>query len=138
MQHYELLYIIPSKYTEEETNSINEQVLKLIEGLDGKITYAENLGKMKLAYPIKHFTQGCYSLVNFDAETASLEKINTKLKLMPEVIRHLIVKRKPKTVLELQKAAVEKEKKKERKPARKISAEELDEKLDKILQSEII
>ncbi len=159
MQHYELTYIIPVKYSEEEQGKISEQVKDLIFKNEGKITKEGGLGILKLAYPIKQVNQGNYIVLEFDVEPEAAKVIDKELKLMNEVLRHLIVKKTPesekameqallkekKAKLEEQREEKTEEKKEETKTSqektsekKKVSIEELDEKLDKILDSDII
>jgi ribosomal protein S6 len=52
--HYELLYLVPASYTEEELLPIKDNVAELIKKFGGRITLEDSLGKKKLAvYPIK-------------------------------------------------------------------------------------
>lgn len=48
LQHYELLYIIPNKFSEKESDSINEKVKKIITDNGGIITHSEKWGKKNL------------------------------------------------------------------------------------------
>lgn len=158
--HYELLYIITSKLTEEETEPINKQVLDLIEKNEGKITLQENYGKKKLAYPIKHHHNGYYRLFEFDLEPDKLGELEKKFMLTNEILRHQIFKKKLKTEEEIKKereliSKIEEKKEKakekemeqeqaaaptattpadEKAPAKeKMKLEDLDKKLDEIL-----
>ena len=158
--HYEMLYIISNRYTEEESKKIAEKVKELIKKEGGEITYEEEWGKKKLAYPINHFNYGYYSLVEFDLEVDKLEKVNTTMRIMKEILRHAIIRKAKLTPEEIQKekekarAAIKKlreekeskeepkeekveekkEEKKESKEKKKIDLKQLDEKLDKLLE----
>jgi small subunit ribosomal protein S6 len=105
--HYEMIYIISNKYSEEELNKIIKKIDKLITDNSGKITYNENWGKKKLAYQIKGFKYGYYNLVEFDLKGEKLLKLNNSLRMETDIIRHQIVSCKLKT-----KQEIEKEKKK--------------------------
>ena len=50
--HYEILFIVPNKFTEDEAKTVSTQVEKVITENDGKITFSEFWGKKKLAYEI--------------------------------------------------------------------------------------
>ena len=91
MKKYELLYIIPGKYTEEETGSIMTAVNELLIRHQAQDIKEKDLGKKKLTYPIKDNHYGYYVLSNFIIEGVNLAKIELALKLMPEIIRHQIV-----------------------------------------------
>ena len=100
--HYELLYIVANKYTEDDLKGINSRVNKLIEDKGGKITFKEDWGKKKFCYPIEHGRYGYYQLVEFDMEAKTIDKINTELRMGNEVLRHMIVNRPAKTALQVE------------------------------------
>ena len=95
MPHYELLYLLPATYAEEELAPIKEKIKALIKHRGGQITAEDSLGKRKLAYPVKKFRQGYYLLNEFDIEPQALNALNNDLRLTNEVLRHTIVIKKP-------------------------------------------
>ena len=95
--HYELLYIVPNKYTEDEAVKINDKVNDLIKEKGGEATYSEDWGKKKLTYQIKKFSYGYYKLIEFDVDGANLASIDRELRLASDVLRHQIVKKAIKT-----------------------------------------
>ncbi len=154
--HYELLYIIPNKYTEEEAKGIDEKVQKIITDHEGEVTYSENWGNKKMAYPIKGFNNGYYLLHEFDLWGKDLKEINDLLRMSSETLRHQIVRiprRTPEEIVkekedqkkivakeeeEKQAEQEEKEKAKEEKKEnakKKTDLKDLDKKLDDILDS---
>lgn len=90
--NYEVLFIVPNKYTEDEAKGVIKEVQETIEKFSGIITYQEFWGKKKLAYPIQHNYFGYYQLFRFDAEREELKNINETLRLFEKIIRHQIVK----------------------------------------------
>lgn len=155
--HYELLYILSANFTADEIKPMIEKISNLIKTHEGKITLESDLGKQKLAYPIQLASHGYYQLFEFDLPTQALAEINKQLKLMPEVVRFLIVTKKIKTAQEIsdekelqtklakkkeeaiEKIKSDKEETKE-KPAKKeikqkMSLEDLDKKLEEILDT---
>jgi small subunit ribosomal protein S6 len=149
--HYEVLYIISNKYSEKELSPINDKVKKTITDHKGNITFTEEWGKKKLAYPIKHFNYGYYFLIEFDLEGSKLSAVDRVLRLDREILRHQIVKIKKKTKEEIAKEEeiakkITKKKqeelnkkedvKKEKKDNKnKVELKDLDKKLDKILDT---
>ncbi len=101
--HYEMLFIISNRFTEDEAKKCVAKVENIISQSEGKITLNEFWGKKRLAYPIKHETYGYYNLMEFDLERTALAKLEEKLRLDHEVLRHLIVIKKVKTDEQLQK-----------------------------------
>lgn len=91
MAKYELLYIVPGKYTEEELPPITESVKKILEKNQATIIKEENQGKKKLAYSIGENHYGYYVFMVFEVEGPALASIDKELRLMPEVLRHQIV-----------------------------------------------
>ncbi|MFH1711974.1 MAG: 30S ribosomal protein S6 [Patescibacteria group bacterium] len=160
---YELLYIIPSKYSDTEIEGVQANLAKILEAAGAKIEKSEVLGKLKLAYPIKKERHGTYVLVFISLEEeGDLGKIDQDLRLSNDVLRHVIVKRpkgvptdvpkptsyQPPLTAEGKRTAgtVQKERKpksasvqvpvsptQSEVPAEKLSIEELDKKLDEIL-----
>jgi len=90
MKKYEILYIIPSPFTEAEAPAIQKNVNKILEDGGAKIISESNLGNKKLAYTIKTIKRGFYILTTFEGEREVLANIEQKLKLIPEVLRFQI------------------------------------------------
>ena len=144
--HYELLYIISNKYSEDELRPFIDKVNNIIKDNEGHITYSEEWGKKKLVYPIKHFNYGYYNLVEFDVDGRKIEKINKSLRMFNAVLRYQIVTKTVKTSIEIKKEkeisekiatkAVEREKLEKEKTKGKVDLKDLDEKLDKILETD--
>ncbi len=89
---YELLYIVPTHFTEKDLPEVAKKINKIIEENGGKIIKEKNLGNKKLAYPIKQVYRGFYILLNLEIDSKQIDKLNKELKLTPEVLRHLITK----------------------------------------------
>ncbi|MDP2736171.1 MAG: 30S ribosomal protein S6 [bacterium] len=151
MPHYELLYIISNKFSENEVKPIVAKVNSFITENQGAITLAQDLGKKRLSYPIKGFRYGYYILVEFDMPGESLINVDRALRMMNEVLRHQIITKIVKTAEQIaedrkiaEKIAArndkeEKEEEKEEKTKEadkeKVDLKDLDEKLDKILET---
>ncbi len=149
--HYELLYLVPATYTEEELAPIKEKVKDLIVKFKGEVTFEDIIGKKKLAYPVAKNSQGYYLLYEFYLPGENLADLNRALKLTKEILRHMIVSKKFQSVSE--KAAVKKaaadrieaqnqdnkpEDKDKDKDKDKIKLVDLDKRLDEILEGEIV
>lgn len=91
MPKYELMYIISSAISDDQIPSVTEGVLNLITGLGGKVIREEQLGKKKLAYPIKKTRNGFYDLVQFEMEPGKLTELNNKILTTEGIIRHLTI-----------------------------------------------
>lgn len=145
MGHYELLYLISATYSEEELTPLKEKVKGLIEKFDGKITLEDSLGKKKLAYPIQHTHHGYYFLDELDLPPEKIKDLNRELKLTPEILRHQLIIKKLQTpsLIEITEKKIKKEKEKKEEDKKKtekekIKLEDLDRKLDEILEGDIL
>lgn len=92
MTRYELLYIVSSTYTDEETTAIETKVGALITKVGATAESTKRLGKFRLAYPINHQRHGHYVMVLFTAEPQMVAKLEENLRITPEVLRHLILR----------------------------------------------
>lgn len=91
MPRYELMYLLASQIAENEVPAISEQILKAIKDNEGTEITETQLGKKKLAYPIKKTRNGFYVVVNFVMSGSKLASLDAKIRSMDtSVIRYLI------------------------------------------------
>ncbi|MFH1253026.1 MAG: 30S ribosomal protein S6 [Candidatus Uhrbacteria bacterium] len=88
---YELLYIVPTRYTDAEVVDIQTKVNGIITKVGAKVVKEENLGRIRLAYPIKQTRHGSYILNYFEAETAMVHELEALLRLSSDILRHMVV-----------------------------------------------
>ena len=151
MKNYELLYLISGQYTDSEAESIRQKVNEQIKKYGGVVGYEENLGKKKLAYPIKKVLHGHYLVVEFElSDGVMLKNLINDLRLDKEILRSQIIAKakyspaKPSQRLQSERPVSteqpEETKKETKKPAKdnKVSIENLNEKLDELLQDDSI
>lgn len=166
MKEYELLYIVGTQFTDQEIAGIQSKIDDLLTQAGAKVLKTQNLGKIKLAYPIKKIRHGSYALSYFDAEPSVIVDLNRRLGLAEEILRHTLLER-PSDALERTfeltsyVAPLSEEAKPEREMKRALfktfkkielqlpsltpvsaqdssmTMEELDQKLDKILEGDI-
>ncbi len=161
MKQYELLCIIPTQYADTEIEAVMATLKAVMEKEGAVVKRQENLGRIKLAYPIKGVRHGSYILFQFEAETEMMTEIDRRIRLAEEVLRHqitLMPKGADQKKYEISSyiaplseeadaaALVSHTRAKEITPAVSVaveperptmSMEELDKKLDEILESEI-
>ncbi|MFA5946301.1 MAG: 30S ribosomal protein S6 [Patescibacteria group bacterium] len=154
---YEIMTVIPSKFADNEIETVTGLIAKVIEAGAGKIEKTVNLGKHKMAYNIEHERYGTYMLFYVSAEKEAMAKIDLNLRLSEEVLRHITIARPEgiptqayKLVSYVQPLSPEGRRSSEReerpasrdtrKPAeeKKMTTEELSSKLDQILDSDIM
>lgn len=105
MENYELLYIVPNTYTDDEAQKIREKIEGVLKSHGAILGTSEDMGKKKLAYPINQVAHGYYFLNEFELEDGSkLSEINNFLRLDKEVLRAQIVTKKKLTPEQIEKA----------------------------------
>ncbi len=86
---YELLLVLPGTLDEKE---VAKQIQEIKESLASQAQDIElnNLGKVRLAYPIKQIRYGYYYTIIFNAEPGAVLTISNKLKLRTDVLRSMV------------------------------------------------
>lgn len=92
MRDYEMMFILSPMLNEEETTAAIERVGALVTGNGGEVSKTEPWGKRRLAYPIAHFRDGQYVLMQFKLNPAAQLEIERTLRISEDVIRHLIIR----------------------------------------------
>ncbi len=101
VQHYELMVLFPGTMNETAVAEAKQQVIATVTE-KGTITVQCDIPRRKLGYPINHQAFGFYTIMQFDLDTAELAKVNATLKLDTNVLRYLLIKADPQTVDQLQ------------------------------------
>jgi small subunit ribosomal protein S6 len=150
-QYYEFLGIIPGTLAENEITAVIKHITDFLISQGAEITYEENYGRKRMAYPIKHLRHGYYILVECNIDTEKLQTIEQKLTIDNKLLRFVFIKTRHKSREEREKEKtrmqVQTDKDKNRpdkkdmvtteKAPIKLSLDELDKKLDEILDEKI-
>lgn len=89
LKKYELLLVLPGTLDEKEAGKQIEEIKASLSAHSQDIEL-NNLGKVRLAYPIKQIRYGYYYTVIFKAEPQEVQIISNKLKLRSDVLRSMI------------------------------------------------
>ena len=92
MNKYELAVVVSAKIEDEERAQIVEKCKALVERFGGTITEVDEWGKKRLAYEIQKMKEGYYYFIQFDAETSAPAEIESRVRIMDNVIRYLVVR----------------------------------------------
>ena len=93
MCEYELVAIVNPEASDEIVAGKIDGVGQVITGRQGVVDDTRRWGKKRLAYPIKKYTEGHYSLVKFQLEPAYIGELRAMLESDVDVLRYLVVKR---------------------------------------------
>jgi len=144
---YDLLCILPTTNEETYAPEIKENILKLLTSVNATIIREEDLGKRKLAYPIRSTKHGHYLDILFEAENDVATRLHQALTLNTDILRYQIVqeeqtagkstglRRRFRSIRKMPLAAVLPGE--ESLGPGKVSLEELDKKLEEILAEEV-
>jgi small subunit ribosomal protein S6 len=86
MKKYELLFTLPGTLDDNESAQHIEEILTLVKNADQEAK-VNNLGKMRLAYPIKQIRYGYFYTIIFQAEESAIPDLNEKLRLRNDLLR---------------------------------------------------
>ena len=90
MKNYELALIINPDLA-SRFNPYKEHLESVLNELDFKNIYCENVGIRELAYPIKEFTKGHYLIYQLEGNPSEIANLESKLKYDNSVLRHLLI-----------------------------------------------
>jgi small subunit ribosomal protein S6 len=93
MPEYELTFIVQPEMEEEPLAALVEKITQTIGGFEGQVHQVEPWGKRRLAYAIKKHQEGLYFLMQLELPSSAVRSLERSLKLMEDVIRHLIVRK---------------------------------------------
>ncbi|MBI4250292.1 30S ribosomal protein S6 [Candidatus Uhrbacteria bacterium] len=93
MNHYEILAIASGRFADTEVGGVIGKIEEILKKYGCTLHYTQNLERRKLAYPIKHQAYGTYVLIEFDSSVSKVSALDRELRLTPELLRHIIIKR---------------------------------------------
>ena len=93
MNKYELGVVVRADLEEENFQAEMTRVKGLIERFDGTIDKVDEWGRRKLAYPIQKLTEGMYTFITFTSPAGTPREVESRLRLMENVLRFLIVRK---------------------------------------------
>ena len=91
MNKYELAVIVSAKIEDDERAATVDKCKALIERFGGTITNVDEWGKKRLAYEILKMKEAFYYFIQFEAESTAPAEIESRIRIMDNVIRYLYV-----------------------------------------------
>ena len=93
MHKYELDVVVSAKVEDDnERAAMVDKSKALTEKCGGQLTNVDDWGKKKLAYEIQKMNEAYYYFIQFDAESNVPAEIESRVRIMDNVIRYLIVR----------------------------------------------
>ncbi len=115
---YETMFIMSPELSKEERDALAEKVKSFIEErLGGKVETFDRWGIRKLAYKIRQFTEGDYTVILFRAPGDKVNELEYFYRITPEIFRWQTFRR-----FDIEK--------KERKERKKVEEEVIEERVE--------
>ena len=92
MNKYELAVVVSAKIEDEERVAVVDKVKAYIERFGGQISNVDEWGKKRLAYEIQKMHEGFYYFIQFEAEATAPDEIESRVRIMDNVIRFLCIR----------------------------------------------
>ncbi len=92
MNKYESVVIINPTVDEEGMKALISKFTDLINN-DGKVEKVDELGKRKLAYDVKKFSEGFYAVFHFEANSDLIAELERNYRITDEIIKFMTVKK---------------------------------------------
>ena len=93
MNKYEMTVVVSAKIEDDERAAVIDKCKALVERFGGTITNIDEWGKKRLAYEIQKMKEAFYYFIQFDADSTAPAEIESRMRIMDNVIRYLIVKK---------------------------------------------
>lgn len=90
MNKYESVIIINPAVEEEKINELTTKFTDMI-NKDGKVEKVDNLGKKKLAYPVKKNAEGYYVVFYFTANPEIIAELERNYRITDDVIKFMTI-----------------------------------------------
>ena len=92
MNKYELAIVVTTKIEDEQRAEVVERCKALIERFGGTVTNVDDWGKKRLDYEVQKMKEGFYYFIRFEAEPTVPAEIESRVRIMDNVIRYLVVR----------------------------------------------
>ena len=89
---YEVMYIVDPDASDENIGKLNEAIGKLIEKEGGTIVRIDDVGRRKMAYPIKKKTEGYYVLYEIEGSGQEIAELERRMRVNDMIVRFVTVR----------------------------------------------
>ena len=93
MNKYELALVVSAKIEDDARTATVEKAKEYITRAGGTVTEVEDWGKKKLAYEVQKMKEAFYYFIRFEAESTVPAEIESRVRIMDNVLRFLVVRK---------------------------------------------
>lgn len=91
MKQYEAMFILKPDLDKTSVDKILGQIQDLVSKHNGVIAETKEMGKNRLAYPLKKYKEGIYYLASFSIIPDAIDAIKKNLVLNESILRMMVV-----------------------------------------------
>ena len=92
MHKYELAVVVSAAIEDDERAKVVDKCKALVERFGGQVTNVDDWGKKRLAYEVQKMKEAFYYFIQFDAESTVPAEIESRIRIMDNVVRYLVVR----------------------------------------------
>ena len=92
MRTYEVVFVTVPTLSDDDLTAVVEQMQKSVESKKGKILKVDSWGKRALAYPIKKFKEGHYTILTIEDNGDAVAEVERRFRVTDSIIRFLSVR----------------------------------------------
>ena len=92
MRPYEVMVILDAGLEDDAIRAAIDRSVELIRNRGGNPGRVDRWGKRRLAYELKHKSEGFYAVIEATAEPAVMAELDRMLFLADEVLRHKVIR----------------------------------------------
>lgn len=92
MHKYELAVVVSAAIEDDERAAVVDKCKALVERFGGQVTNVDDWGKKRLAYEVQKMKEAFYYFIQFDAESTVPAEIESRIRIMDNVVRYLVVR----------------------------------------------
>ena len=89
---YELMFIVRPDMTEEDQGKLISNLESAVTSSGGQVKNVEKMGKRRLAYAVRKFSDGLYMLLTFEGGGGLVHELERRLRVSEPVIKFLSVR----------------------------------------------
>jgi len=87
---YELMFIVRPDMTEEDQDKLISTLDHAVSSSGGKVHKVEKMGKRRLAYTVRKFSDGIYVLLTFEGGGGLVHELERRLRVNEPVINKIV------------------------------------------------
>ena len=91
MKQYEAMFILKPDLDKTSIDKILGQIQDIMSKHNGAVAETKEMGKNRLAYPLKKYKEGIYYLINFSIIPDAIDAIKKSLVLNESILRMMVV-----------------------------------------------